>query len=338
MLPGTAQAAVIHGEFSNIVTNLGILTDRVLLEPPDPPATIDGEFNPEDNTFVVAAENWRQPPSRVFEGANGIFAQLEFATNAPVTGTFDPATGAMTAVVDTRITTHLSGAVDVSCTVPSFVQTYTTEASYGTAPAVRTGSPFAPPSGQGGLVTTWTTLPAASEGDPTCTALVGAVAGSAPGGNLLSGFVAVAETAGELPPPPPPPAPIVGPTTPTPEAPTGGGGGGPRLNVASISADVAARAQRRPYRYTISGTLELPEGIRAADGCAGVVGVQIKTKGQTISERRTRVQSDCTYRSTVAFGNRRRFAGGRRLSAIVRFNGNQVLLPERLPTIALRVG
>jgi len=87
------------------------------------------------------------------------------------------------------------------------------------------------------------------------------------------------------------------------------------------------RDARRPYRFRTTGRLLLPSFVTADYGCGeGVVSVQIKARGRTVSTRRARLRSDCTFRSTVSFGARRRLRPGR-LRVIARFEGNSTLAP-----------
>ena len=99
-----------------------------------------------------------------------------------------------------------------------------------------------------------------------------------------------------------------------------------------------ATDRRRPYRFTLSGRLGLPAGIRPADGCHGWVTTQVKAGRSTISSRRTPVTRACTFSQPVSFGNSRRFGARKRLKVVVRFAGNRFLLPEpaRVTTVRVR--
>ncbi len=109
----------------------------------------------------------------------------------------------------------------------------------------------------------------------------------------------------------------------------GAGGAFPRERVASFSARVVPkRDARRPYRFSVSGRVGLPEGVRTADGCAGAVRVRI---GRAKAGR-ARVRPDCTWRLRVL----RRRAG--RAKAAARFAGNAVLGPSMVRRFALRAG
>jgi pimeloyl-ACP methyl ester carboxylesterase len=81
------------------------------------------------------------------------------------------------------------------------------------------------------------------------------------------------------------------------------------------------RDRRRPFRFVTRGRVVPPRGV-ACDG--GVVAVQVKERGQTISTRRARVRADCSFRSAVRFARRGRFAFH------VRFGGSELLTPAAL--------
>lgn len=64
----------------------------------------------------------------------------------------------------------------------------------------------------------------------------------------------------------------------------------------------------------------------------------MKAGSRTISNRQVALTPACTFRSSVVFGDRRRFAGRPRLSVTARFLGNAVLpRPTARPmTVAVR--
>ena len=115
--------------------------------------------------------------------------------------------------------------------------------------------------------------------------------------------------------PPPPPSPPPPPRAPTPPA--------ALVRVPpTLTARVSpARDRRPPFRFTTTGRVVPPGGV-ACDG--GVVAVQVKRRGTTISTRRARVRSDCSFRSVVAFRRSGAFAFH------LRFGGSEALLPARL--------
>jgi hypothetical protein len=95
----------------------------------------------------------------------------------------------------------------------------------------------------------------------------------------------------------------------------------------TLTASVTPRRDRRaPFRFRTRGRLRLPAAVQTALGCAeGVVSVQVKSIGKTISTRRAELRGDCSFSSTVKFATRRRFSRNGRLRFEVRFAGNEVL-------------
>jgi hypothetical protein len=92
---------------------------------------------------------------------------------------------------------------------------------------------------------------------------------------------------------------------------------------------VTAAIARRGLRFTTTGRVRRPTGIRAKHACgSGFVSVQIKAARKTISSRRVQLSRSCTYRSRVTFRSPKR-----RLTVRVRFLGNAVLGPRRAKAI-----
>ena len=121
---------------------------------------------------------------------------------------------------------------------------------------------------------------------------------------------------------------------------------GPRQLPRRLSATVGPRRDRRaPYRFLVSGTLSLPTAFAPfrREVCAegGRVSVQTKLGSRTVSTRRVRIQSDCSYDVTVTFRNKRRLLGRRRSATLkftARFLGNRYLRPMAGRSINARVG
>jgi CotH kinase protein len=91
------------------------------------------------------------------------------------------------------------------------------------------------------------------------------------------------------------------------------------------------RDERRPYRFTISGSLLLPPGLSRATACNGRVAVRIKAGARTVSLRRATLRKSCTFASTVTF-RKRGFGGRRKLTVQAHFEGNGSLLPRSAAT------
>jgi hypothetical protein len=66
------------------------------------------------------------------------------------------------------------------------------------------------------------------------------------------------------------------------------------------------------------------------------VTVQIKAGRKTVSTRRVRLRSNCTYRSRVTFRIRQRLRP-RTLRRTVRFGGNAVMAARSAPRQTLRI-
>ena len=98
-----------------------------------------------------------------------------------------------------------------------------------------------------------------------------------------------------------------------------------------------ATNRRRLYRFTVSGRLGLPAGIRPADGCKGGVTIQVKDRTKIISDRRTSVTRACTFSQLVSFADRRRLVARKRLTVVARFAGNRFLLSKRVEVRTVRV-
>jgi len=97
-----------------------------------------------------------------------------------------------------------------------------------------------------------------------------------------------------------------------------------------------SRDTRAPYRFTTTGRLTLPAAVTPAQGCRGTVTVQIKAGRTTVSTRRVRLRSNCTYRSRVTFRIKRRLRP-RTLRRSVRFGGNAVMAARSASRQTLRI-
>ena len=111
-----------------------------------------------------------------------------------------------------------------------------------------------------------------------------------------------------------------------------------RFTPRSLSATTTpSRDRRRPFRFTTRGVLRLPAGLTRAQACgSGEVVIQVKALRKTISTRRAKLSSTCTYRSRVTFRSRTRLPKHGKLTVRVRFLGNAVLAPRRAKSATLR--
>jgi hypothetical protein len=87
-----------------------------------------------------------------------------------------------------------------------------------------------------------------------------------------------------------------------------------------------SKDRKAPFRFSSTGTLAMPAGVTAAQGCKdGVVSVQIKAGSKTISTRRANITKKCTFSLAVSFADRSRFGKAKKLKFTTRFGGNTVL-------------
>ncbi|HEX8121055.1 MAG TPA: Calx-beta domain-containing protein [Solirubrobacteraceae bacterium] len=100
-----------------------------------------------------------------------------------------------------------------------------------------------------------------------------------------------------------------------------------------------ARDRTRPYSFVVSGRIIRPAGVTAAQGCTGVVSIQYKAGGNTISNRRTQVNRACRFSRRTTFRNPRRLRNRNgRLTVSVRFQGNEYLLRRNASLLRVRAG
>lgn len=111
----------------------------------------------------------------------------------------------------------------------------------------------------------------------------------------------------------------------------------PLFTSPSLTARVTPKRDRRaPFRFTTTGRLALPTGVTPGLGCKGTVAVQFKAGKKTISTRRVKLRSNCSYRSRVTFRLPRRL-NPRTLRVFVRFAGNDVIAAKNAARRSVRV-
>jgi hypothetical protein len=93
-----------------------------------------------------------------------------------------------------------------------------------------------------------------------------------------------------------------------------------------------ARDRRRPYRFTVRGSL-IPPVQSGASACRGRVVVRFKAGRRTLRTRRARIRSTCRYRVRALVRARPRI-----IRVKARFRGNSVLRPRSAPTRKVRAG
>jgi hypothetical protein len=95
-----------------------------------------------------------------------------------------------------------------------------------------------------------------------------------------------------------------------------------------------ARDRKRPYTFTVKGTIALPAGVPKAQGCvAGTVTVTGKRGTKSAFAPKTvKIRKDCTYSTTVSIASKGR------VKLTARFSGNTVLKAKASSTRTVRAG
>ena len=102
----------------------------------------------------------------------------------------------------------------------------------------------------------------------------------------------------------------------------------PRFTAGLTAKTTPKRDRKAPYSFTTKGKLALPAGVLPAAGCTGTVDVSFKAGKKTVSSRRVKLESDCTYASKVTFRLPRRL-NPKRLAVVVVHGGNAVVEGSR---------
>src|SRR5262249_49341465 len=185
----------LHFQFNAAVSNLGTLKGAKVIDPnaspPDSPATMDGTLNEGgDGPFTVPAERFVFPTKTFHDVVvPGLNASVGLSTDQPISGTYVPGTGAVTASVSLNANISLSGLITANCQLAGAPLSLSTNGTLvdDTDPANPVNfdaKGFMPPSRRGALVGQWDSLPPLT-GDPICPILNNVVGG--PGGIWLSG-------------------------------------------------------------------------------------------------------------------------------------------------------
>jgi Ca2+-binding RTX toxin-like protein len=95
-----------------------------------------------------------------------------------------------------------------------------------------------------------------------------------------------------------------------------------------------ARDRKRPYTFTVRGTIALPAGVSKAEGClAGTVTVTGRRDSKNAFAPKTvKVTKACTYSATVSVARKGR------VKLTARFSGNTVLKAKSSPARTVRAG
>ena len=204
-------------------------------------------------------------------------------------------------------------------------------AQYGTADAVNGGVTLSPATTEQILKSTAVDTPcpeprayhyafdAAGDYDATCegdTAFNGFY-----GEGIVNALAAVKPSAASPPPPAAPaPAPVFR----------------PRVLPQRVTANLRPRKVGRGLSLRVSGRLTPAAGMRGEACTSGTFTLVVQTsRRRTLASRQTRLRRDCTYAITLRFASRR--ALSRSLRVLVRFDGNDLLLPRRAPLATRRV-
>jgi Asp-tRNA(Asn)/Glu-tRNA(Gln) amidotransferase A subunit family amidase len=131
-------------------------------------------------------------------------------------------------------------------------------------------------------------------------------------------------------PAPTPTTPAPGPAAPAPVV--------PRRAKGLSATTTPPRDKAWPLRFRTSGRLSMPSGVTRVQGCRGAyVTVTFTRAGRTVSRRRARLSSTCTYRSTVVFRNRGRMGRATVLRVRARFDGSAYVRPISSRTSTVRI-
>ena len=191
----SAKVHPIHFQFNAVVSNLGGLKGAKVVDPngspPNPAATMDGTLNEGGSGDFTVPPNGFSFPTKTFHDVviPGLNATVALSTDQPITGSFNPGTGATTATMSLNGTISLSGLATASCQLAGAPLTLSTTGTLvdDTDPANPVdfdAAAFKPPTGDGALVGHWDSLPPLT-GDALCPVVSQIVGG--PGGIWLSG-------------------------------------------------------------------------------------------------------------------------------------------------------
>jgi hypothetical protein len=191
----SAKVHSLHFQFNAVVSNLGSLKGAKVVDPnatpPDPPATMDGTLNQGGSGDFTVPPDGFVFPTKTFHDVvvPGLNATVALSTDQPITGSFNPGTGAATATMTLNGSISLSGLITANCQLAGAPLTLSTTGTLvddtdPLNPVNFDAAAFKPPSGNGALVGLWDSLPPLT-GDSFCPVLSQIVGG--PGGIWLSG-------------------------------------------------------------------------------------------------------------------------------------------------------
>jgi Calx-beta domain/Bacterial Ig domain len=104
-----------------------------------------------------------------------------------------------------------------------------------------------------------------------------------------------------------------------------------------LRLSVTPRDRKAPYRFTAKGSLVLPTSVSTGDGCNGSVRIIYESGGKTIANDLAGLDSNCKFKLSTVFENRRHIKNGR-LIVHARFLGNRFLLAKSPAPKRVRAG
>ena len=153
-----AQADPLHLDITSAVMDLGELKKVQAidpsLDPPDPPATLDGTITGSD--VEVPKAGFVFPPKQA-EVSPGTTATINMEANEDITGTFDSATGALDLDVNLKATVAVLGSTCVISPIELNLTTVNRDPYLGRAFTTGLGGP-------GAISAPWESLPAVTGG------------------------------------------------------------------------------------------------------------------------------------------------------------------------------
>ena len=94
---------------------------------------------------------------------------------------------------------------------------------------------------------------------------------------------------------------------------------------------------KAPYRYKLSGRLELPTGAVRASACNGKVMITVEHGHKSLTTRQVSIGSSCTYSTKVSYSGKR-LKGNGKLSIAARFLGNGELSARTASNVTVKFG
>ena len=94
---------------------------------------------------------------------------------------------------------------------------------------------------------------------------------------------------------------------------------------------------KAPYRYKLSGRLELPTGAVGASACNGKVMITVEHGHKSLTTRKVSIGSSCTYSTKVSYSGKR-LKGKGKLSIAARFLGNGELSARTASNVTVKFG